>query len=835
MSLLNIPIPNLLNGVSQQPANLRFPTQCEVQENAYSSIVEGLGKRPPTEHVAEITSGAGNDTTTSVKIHGIDRGDQAERYVAVFNGKNASNCIRVFDINGIAKTVNFQNDNGTVNTEVYSYLECTDPSTQLKVVSIADYTFIVNTTKVVSMANTTSPALSNDALIWIKQGAYNSKYSILGDNTSSYSTGSAGTFPAGTSFDGEGFAGLSNADAGAIAANLKAGLTSGSGWTISRVGYTIHIAKTSSFAIDVSDSVSGNGIGLIRGSTQSFSDLPLTAKDGMVVKIEGLPDSTADDYWVKFVGKGTAGSISEGLWTETVAPGIKTNINPKTMPVVLIRQSDGTFMAKFADGTTPTAGAPVGSNYSGASWGARICGDEETNPNPSFVGGLINDLFLFRGRLGFLSGESVCLSEAGEFFNFWRTTVTQVVDQDPIDVSSSYPAITLFRHAIPFSDRLVLFSDRVQFTLTTRQAILTGLSVTMTPTSNYDTLKICRPAVVNDGIFFPFDRGNYSGVRQMAVNTNDSETLTAPDISAHIPKYIPGSIFEIAASSHDNVLACLATGDQGSLYIYKWYDADNDRIQSSWSKWTFTGATIRGMVWMQSTLYVVMTRGTKLFLEKITIEPNRKDTYSKFVTALDRRSTPLSVSYNSATNQTAIEFQYPIQAGVTMAVVKKATVSSEAGYMLPILQTIHGASTSTVYVTGNWGANDVWLGQQYTMKYRFSQPYLKQSDGTRTVSLASGRFQIRAMQLIYDNSSSFSVIVTHDFTNTQYTYNWSGNYVGTGQAVIGNVPVETGSYRFPVYGKNTEVLVEIQNPTHLPSNFMSAEIEASYDSRSRRV
>ena len=47
MSLLNIPIPNLLNGVSQQPANLRFPTQCEIQENAYSSIVEGMGKRPP--------------------------------------------------------------------------------------------------------------------------------------------------------------------------------------------------------------------------------------------------------------------------------------------------------------------------------------------------------------------------------------------------------------------------------------------------------------------------------------------------------------------------------------------------------------------------------------------------------------------------------------------------------------------------------------------------------------------------------------------------------------------------------------------------------------------
>jgi hypothetical protein len=103
------------------------------------------------------------------------------------------------------------------------------------------------------------------------------------------------------------------------------------------------------------------------------------------------------------------------------------------------------------------------------------------------------------------------------------------------------------------------------------------------------------------------------------------------------------------------------------------------------------------------------------------------------------------------------------------------------------------------------------------------------------MSLAAGRFQIRGMQLVYDNSSTFRIVTTHDLNGTQYSYVWAGNILGTGQAIIGDVPVESGTFRFPVYGKNDEITVEIQNSTPLPSNFLSAEIEATYDSRSRRI
>ena len=42
MPLLVNSVPNLAQGVSQQPDNLRYPGQCDEQVNAWATVVEGL-------------------------------------------------------------------------------------------------------------------------------------------------------------------------------------------------------------------------------------------------------------------------------------------------------------------------------------------------------------------------------------------------------------------------------------------------------------------------------------------------------------------------------------------------------------------------------------------------------------------------------------------------------------------------------------------------------------------------------------------------------------------------------------------------------------------------
>ena len=69
MGLVSDSIPNLIQGVSQQPHALRSPSQLDAQENCFSSPVEGLVQRPPTEHVAVIST----TPYTSALIHTINR------------------------------------------------------------------------------------------------------------------------------------------------------------------------------------------------------------------------------------------------------------------------------------------------------------------------------------------------------------------------------------------------------------------------------------------------------------------------------------------------------------------------------------------------------------------------------------------------------------------------------------------------------------------------------------------------------------------------------------------------------------------------------------------
>ena len=54
-------IPNLIQGVSQQPDAQRDPSQAEIQVNAVSSSVEGLRKRDPSQTLANLGSLEGGD------------------------------------------------------------------------------------------------------------------------------------------------------------------------------------------------------------------------------------------------------------------------------------------------------------------------------------------------------------------------------------------------------------------------------------------------------------------------------------------------------------------------------------------------------------------------------------------------------------------------------------------------------------------------------------------------------------------------------------------------------------------------------------------------------
>lgn len=136
MSILSTLISNIFNGVSQQAPELRLPSQATKQENALSSPVDGLKKRPGTQHIAQMEATPGNP-----KVHFINR-DTAEQYAIVLD--NGS--IKAFDAQ-TGNSIPVATPDGT------DYLLTDNPQGDLKLVSVADYTFVVNTRQPVQMTS----------------------------------------------------------------------------------------------------------------------------------------------------------------------------------------------------------------------------------------------------------------------------------------------------------------------------------------------------------------------------------------------------------------------------------------------------------------------------------------------------------------------------------------------------------------------------------------------------------------------------------------------------------------------------------------------------------
>ena len=787
MALVSRTIPNLVQGVSQQPEVLRLNSQASEQINGFSSVVEGLKKRPNTKYVAKLSSsGFGN-----CFIHTINR-DANERYILVITNGG----IAVYDIDGTAKSV--VNQSSATN-----YLSSSDPKGDFVCMTVADFTFIVNKNQVTAMASTTSSAKVEQAVYSVLQGVNDTKYSITIDGTTYNFTSS-------------------NTDSEAIRDGLFSAVGTPSNCTVTKIGNSsFSVVKSSgTLTITASDGYGNDASQVVKDKVQNFSDLPVPAVSNQIVQVTGDADSGFDDYYVKFIS-------ADNLWQETIAPSTKTSFDNTTMPHILIRTADGNFRFTQVDGSTYTIS---GTDYTVPTYGERTVGDLDSVPDPTFVGRKLNDIFFHRNRLGFLADENVILSRSGEFFEFFPETITQTLDTSPIDVASTHTKVSILRHSISFDEELLLFSDSTQFVLT-GGATLTAKNIAINVSTEFESDKSVKPVGAGSNVYFTFKKGAFTGVRELFV-ASDNDTKQADDITANIPKYIPKNLFKLASSTTENIVVGLSSDESNALYVYQYYVTQGKRLQSAWSKWTFGTAStdsILNMDFIENELFIINERSDGVYLEKLDISPALTDTGEVYLTHLDRKlnNTQITESYNSGTNQTTITLPYTITN--TMKVVGKSGASNKAGQAIA---TVSQSGTSIV-ITGDITAQNYFVGEQYEFLFTFSQQFIQIADtqGSR-ISVKEGRLQIRNWSVSFNDTAFFTTVVKpvgRDASNTTYT----GTVTGTG--LLGTVNLEDGDYTFAVQSENDKLAITVKNDSHLPSNFINASWQGFYVTASSRV
>lgn len=967
MPLINTSLPNLIQGVSQQPDAIRYDGQCKEQVNALSSVVDGLTKRPNTRHIARLLT-ADSDSYTATGalpsdtfVHFIDRDDR-EKYTVIHDGTK----LRAYNLfDGTQATIK-------VGDTVYSdgftvpgdhYVAANNPAASLKALTVADSTFILNRNVPVAPGQTKSAEVDKKGFVYVNRGDYQKDYTIVietegiaepttpavitvtlerfvsetffvfglweiyawriasatvvsggsgytvaptievssnrniledpvltavindageisavnvessgkfaGVNpgttiaeqngaltpTVSVALNNAGTGTAAQTYtiavtsgsaEAEGTA-ANEADTTEIAAELKAKADTGNAddvFTITNPlvvggdvpsGSSVVIfelkedANIKDFKLTTTDGLSDTGLQGVYKEIDSISKLPAKAPNNFKIKVVGDPSLNEDDYYVKFTTTGGE-DFGDGTWEEVVGFGVRAGMENSTLPHQLVNTALNEFELK-----------PILTL-------ARAAGDDKSNPLPSFVGSRLSGMFFYKNRLGFLSEDKVSttesglgvLNDAGEMqYNFSRLTVTALLDSAPIDVGVAHNTVTYLRDAIAFQENLILFSDNGQFVLKGAD-LLTPKTVSITPVTNYETIKGVAPISIGSYVYFPFERQKFTGLREYSINAS-TDVYDSSEVTEHVPHYIPSNVVHFTGSASEDVIALTSIDEPNAIYIYKFFFSSNNKILSSWCKFTFDGS-IRGMRFIESNLYLVITdtAATETNLVSIPFSAGITDSATTdHTTYLDMR-----VPAKVLSGTTAVKFasytadkEKPLRDSVSAYDQTKApyrpasdslSVVTVEGTELACSSQIDGTVVLDTAVTAD---TLVWVGLKYTMTYTFSEQIFKAQAGQGRSPSASTKVKIRNGSVYYNDTAHFDVKVTPEHRDT-YTNTFSSTVVGS--STLGTLNLDTGFYRFPVFTEPHGTLITIENTTALPSNFQSAEFESFTHARSTR-
>ena len=782
---------NLVAGVSQQPPRLRYPEQLAEQINGFSSESNGLQQRPPTIHVKNL----GNilQAATEPLVHIVNR-DNQEKYITVITGTD----ILVFDLEGNKKEVKYEG-------ESQKYLGVGEPRKDIRINTVADYSFFTNTTINTKMneSNVNNSWASQGFLVNVKSGQYGRTYQIFIDGVlkGSHSTPDGSSASHTTAID-------TNVIVTGLATTLNAnGVTvtdKGEAWL-----YFTPANFTPSMVVTTKDGYNGKAMTAFSKATQRFTDLPSTAPDDFTVEITGEPGEKADNYYVRF-------SKDKGVWEETALPGMVNTVDTSTMPHALIREADGSF--SFKD--TP--------------WESRTIGDEDSNPLPSFINYPIQDVFFHRSRIGFLSGENVILSRSSDIFNFWMTSASSVIDTDPIDLTANQPEkVSNLTYAVPLAESMVLFSDSAQFILGSEGA-LTPLTARVMLTTDYAFSPYVAPIGGGRNIYFTSERHQYASIKELYTMQNLSEQKSANDISAHVPNYIPKGVHQLLSGATENILMVLTEGAPNKIFVYKYLFMEESRVQSSWSQWDFgASAKILGGGFVGSILYLLIQRPEGVCLEKLIFTYNTQDFLEEpYRVFLDRKVVTEELSdsnFDGLSETTYIKLENYYEKYKTN---KELGLVMSDGFYREITET--EAETGEIILEGDWRGQRAIIGEHYVFEAELSEIMIKSSDERGGVRAdTEGRLQLRNVWVNYADTGEIEATV-EVWGKQPMTYTMTGKTLGV-DSFLGQSPNVTGQFKIPVHSNSTACKIRFKSRSPLALSLIGAGWEGMIYKRSKRI
>lgn len=536
MSTYEASYKSLLQGVSQQLPAERLEGQLTAQVNMVSDPVTNLRRRP------------GVMFRKSWNWPSAD----ADHILAWFSDLAGARVHILLNTNtGNIRILNEDYDE-EASLDGGAYLTSAGP-THIRATTVGNEFYLCNVAVSPTLEyNNTLPDPELAGFFYIVSGAFSKVFSVSvifsgGQTDATYTT------PSGAA---AGDAALATPEY--IATKLAAQLAVNANLTVTRDGPYVYVQKADQIAVN----------------TSVGTAYMIASKGGMVTSAGNLParlPSVANGYICR-VGQGNDPQYyvyqhSTTEWLETSSWGSPSGIT----------------------------NCPVNIAWNGTAWfldtqqfEGRLAGDDDSNPMHDFMQYGISGMGTYQGRLVLMSGPLVSLSASGTPRRFFRSTVTNVISSDSIEIGSGLNSSAAYEWCIGFQKDLILFSRMYQAVLPSGNSSITPSTATVVPTSGHEVDTTCGPINMGRTLMYCNPRSeDFFGAMEMIPSPYTDSQYVSQDSTPHLPKYMPGRCRFAVSSGVASMAMFAPTGDAQSLMIHEYHWNGDTKDQQAWHQWTF--------------------------------------------------------------------------------------------------------------------------------------------------------------------------------------------------------------------------------------------------------
>lgn len=555
---------SLLQGVSQQLAKMRLPGQVTTQENMLSDTTTGPRRRPGARYL--YSQSMAGETDSSIRAWDTDiAGAKVHIIVGTVTG-------RWLVLDSATSAV--------LGTGLAPYLVASSPMA-IRATTVGSDFYMLNTGQLPYSVPPSSSVVppTRRGFYFVKSGGFSKVFTA--DVTNNLGTVKL-TY---TTPDGTAAGDAAKAVPEYIVKQLVTGANATLLASIDVLAYNdeAYIYFQGLSAVTTLSITSGSGALYVTTSQTSKvrveSDLPQLLPpqaDGYVITVG---EQRSFRYYT-FVA-----ATSE--WLES--GNFQSPIALRNMPVQLVNTA-GTWSI-------------VQEDYEG-----RVAGDDDNNPVPEFLKRGLTGMSSYMNRLVLLSGNMVYMSSSTNAKRFMRSTVSGIVDSDPIGVGSSANSSAEYRYAVQFQKDLLLFSEKYQALIPSNGQAITPRTATVVVTSSYAGDVGSEPVPIGRTLLFPAPRSqDFFGFMEMISSQYSEAQYVSNDATAHIPKYMAGNCRFGVSSTTSNIVVFGSTGDRNALVVYEYLWDGEQKVQQAWHTWRFA-YPVASAYFSQGVLHILFLR-----------------------------------------------------------------------------------------------------------------------------------------------------------------------------------------------------------------------------------